>query len=153
MNVLDAAFHIAHDHPGGAAALAQRLGKASSTLSHELVGQGTAKLGLVDAVKLSHLTGRTDIVQAFAQDLGGVFLPLPAATQACNVQGLGRAAKEFGDLAAGYASAIADGRVSANELRELQREALEAIAAIASLLTQAEAVHEGGKPAHLRSAR
>jgi hypothetical protein len=69
-----------------------------------------------------------------------------------DLQGLGRAAKEFGDVAASYAAAIEDGRVSANEMVGLQREALEAIASIAALLTRAEAVHEAGKPVHLRAA-
>lgn len=151
MNVLDAAFNAAHDYPGGAAALAARMGKAGSTLSHELVGQGSAKLGLLDAIKLSHLTGSRAIVQAFAQELGGVYVPLNGVSAPDDLQGLGRAAKEFGELALSYAQAIADGRVSLNEVRTIEREALEAVAAIASLAAQARKVHEAGKPADLRS--
>ena len=49
--VMDAAFNVVHDYPGGAAALSERLGKGRSALPHEVKGDGSAKLGLKDAVK------------------------------------------------------------------------------------------------------
>ena len=153
MSVLDAAFHAVHDYPGGASALAVRINKGVSTLCHELRGDGTAKLGLVDAVKLSHLTGSTAIVQAFAAELGGVFMPLAPAAQSGDIEQLGQAAKEFGELAARYAQAVADGRITRNELVQLEREAIESIGAITTLLMGARARHEAGKPAHLREVR
>ena len=47
---MDAAFNVVHDYPGGAAALSERLGKGRPALSHEVKGDGSAKLGLKDAV-------------------------------------------------------------------------------------------------------
>jgi hypothetical protein len=56
---LDAAYHVVHDYePDGAASLAPRLGKSSTQLCHEVKPPpgNMAKLGLVDAVKISDLT-------------------------------------------------------------------------------------------------
>lgn len=138
----DAAFNAVHDYPGGAAALAPRLGKNATTLCHELTGQGTAKLGLLDAVKISKLTGSLAIVQAMCGELGGVFVPLVGSNDAAGVKGLGVAVREFGEMVGQYAEAIADGRVSANELQSIDREGLQAIASIVDLLNQARASHE-----------
>lgn len=153
MNVLDAAYHVAHDFPGGAAALALRMGKSPKTLCNELKAEGSAKLGLIDAVKISGFAGSTQIAQAFAQELGGVFLPLPEMAPTVSIEGLGRTAKEFGELAQRWATSLADGKVNANELRGIEREALELIASVTALVSQAQAIHEAGKPAHLRQVR
>lgn len=153
MNVLDAAANAVHDYPGGAPVVAMRMGnKSPSTLNHELAAQGTAKLGLTDAVKISRITGSTAIAQAFATELGGVFMPAAAAATGADLQALGRCAKEFGDLAAAFAQSVADGCVSANELHAIEREALEAIAAITALAVRARDLCEQAKPSHLRVA-
>ncbi len=75
-----AAFNVVADYPGGATALAPLIGKAASTLSHEvdLRCQG-AKLGLHDAGKLTLVTGDLRIVHAFCALAGGRFEPLPGA--------------------------------------------------------------------------
>ena len=55
MSALDAAFRLAHGYPGGASALALRMQIQPAHFSHQLKAAGSAKLGLVDAVMLSHL--------------------------------------------------------------------------------------------------
>ena len=55
--LLDHAYNLARAYPGGAAALALRMRKNATTLSHELRGEGTAKLGLEDAAALTALSG------------------------------------------------------------------------------------------------
>lgn len=147
MDVLDAAYHAAHAHQGGVAALAPRMGKSASTLAHELTQQGSAKFGLRDAVMLSHLCGSTAIVQAFAAAMGGPFIPCASADlRDCDMQRVGDTVREFGDVVAGFSAAMADGRVTGNELRRLEREALEAIAQITALLARARQVHESARP-------
>ena len=78
MNALDAAFSLVHDQPGGAGPLSVRMGKAQGTLAQELRGYGTAKLGLLDAVKISALTGDLRILNAFSEAMGCTVLPLAA---------------------------------------------------------------------------
>jgi hypothetical protein len=72
MNILDAAYHTVHDYPGGASALAPRLGKSHATLSHEVrpPANSQAKLGLRDAQRIMALTGDYRILQAQAAELG-----------------------------------------------------------------------------------
>lgn len=152
-SILDAAFHVVHDHPGGAAALAPRLHKSPGTLCHELTASGSAKLGLVDALKISHLTGSRSIVNAFAAELGCLVLPLPAHQAGVDTFAqLADTAREFSEFIASVASAAADGQVSANELARVDRELSEMIAAAQEIRATLASIHEAGKPAHIRRA-
>lgn len=143
--VLDAAFNLVHDHPGGAASLAPRLGKNPATLCHEVTGHGTAKLGLETAVKLSLLTGDVRILNAFAAQCGCLVLPLAChegeGSEAVMAR-LGVAAKEFGEFVAEVASDSSDGSISANELKGIEREWGELVSAGQSLVAYLRSVHE-----------
>lgn len=151
--VLDAAFHAVHDHPGGAAALAGRMNKHPGTLCHELTATGTAKLGLVDALKLSHLTGSRAILNAFATELGCLVLPLPAHQAGVDTfMQVADTAREFAEFITSVATAASDGKISANELAQVDRELGEMIAAAQDVRATLAAMHEAGKPAHLRRA-
>ena len=79
MHLRDVAFNVVHDSPGGAVSLAPRLGKSHTTLAHELNGTGTAKLGLMDAEKITLLLGDMRILQAYAANCGQMLVPLPDA--------------------------------------------------------------------------
>lgn len=137
MNLRDIAYNVVHDYPGGAASLAPRLSKSSTQLNHELTGNGTAKLGLMDAEKISHLAGDLRILHAFATNMGQMCVPLPHGYEAQGalpvMEKLGKAAKEFGDLCAEVAKDLADNEISDNELDRIDREAGELIAAIHGL--------------------
>ncbi len=151
--VLDAAFHLAHDYPGGAAALAPRMGKAHGTLCHELTATGTAKLGLVDALKLSHLTGSRSILNAFASELGCVVLPLPAHHAGIDTfRQIADTAREFGEFITSVADAAGDGQITANELSRVDRELGELVAAAQEIRATLADLHESGKPSHIRRA-
>ncbi len=152
--VLDAAFHLAHDYPGGAAALAPRMGKAHGTLCHELTATGTAKLGLVDALKLSHLTGSRSILNAFASELGCVVLPLPAHHAGIDTfRQIADTAREFGEFITSVADAAGDGQITANELAQAEREFSELVSAGQAYLTRLTAMHQASKPGALREVK
>lgn len=143
--VLDAAFNLVHDHPGGAASLAPRLGKNPATLCHEVTGHGTAKLGLETAVKLSVLTGDMRILNAMAAQCGCLVLPLvchEGEEGEAVMARLGVAAKEFGEFVAEVAADSRDGRISANELKSIEREWGELVSAGQSLVGHLRGVHE-----------
>lgn len=151
--VLDAAFHLVHDYPGGATALAPRLQKAQGTLCHELTGTGTAKLGLLDAVKLTLLTGDRRILNAFAAECGCVVLQMPQhASGSDAMTKLGASAKEFGDFVSSVGDSLRDGAVTSTELRRVRRELAEMIASAQDVDAELGALHEAAKPAHLRKA-
>lgn len=145
--VLDAAFNLAHDHPGGAAALALRLQRNPTTLSHELKRQGSAKLGLDDACKMSALTGDLRILNAFAAACQALVVPMAAHPGDADSFGqLSQLAREFADVVSAQSEALADGRVSFNELRRLEREWSELVACGQRLQARARAMYEAGLP-------
>lgn len=155
MNVLDAAFNLVHDQPGGAGPLALRLGKRPGTLSHEIRHEGFAKLGLVDALKLSEFTGDLRILNAFADALGCVVVPTgrsegeDGAVMHC----LSTLAREFADVVASAVEADADGKITANELANFEAQWGELIGAGQALLGHLRGRQEAGIPSHLRQER
>lgn len=139
MSVADAAYHTVHGYPGGAAALQVRMGK--SNLSAEVNPNiPTAKLGLEDAVKVQALSGDHRILTAMCLELG--YLPpqrmvdqgeIAPTAQAGNLA-LSQAAKEFGDVVTTAAAAMADERITPNELRAVTQECGELIQKLQALM-------------------
>ena len=136
MHLRDVAYNVVQDYPGGAASLAPRIGKNATTLCHELNGTGVAKLGLLDAEKITHLAGDMRILEAFATNCGQMLVPLPesvsVADDDCMLR-LGDTAREFGDLCKEVAGDLADGRINDNELARIDRECGELIASLHAL--------------------
>lgn len=142
-----AAYNVVADYPGGATALGPLIGKAASTLSHEVdLRYPGAKLGLHDAAKITAITGDLRIVEAFCAAAGGRFQPLPGSPNAASpdhpanpLEALGTMAHEFGQLLGEASTALADGHVTPNELARIQREAGDLLAALGQLLALCDA--------------
>lgn len=155
MNVLDAAANVAEDYPGGGTALAHRIGKNPTTLLQELRGTAGTKLGLDTAVKMTARSGDLRILHAFAAECGQMCMPLP---EALAVEGddicmaLAATSREFADLCQVACAALADGRVSDNEQRQMEREGGELIASLHGLLQAFLARNAADKPVALRAA-
>jgi len=151
MNLLDAAYNAVHDYQGGAASLAPRMGKSPTTLAHEVSGQGAAKLGLLDAAKITQMTGDLRILTAFATNAGQMLVPLPSAGMAvgddCMLR-LADTAKEFGDLCREVATDLIDGAISDNELSRIDRECGDLIASLHCLRESLALRNEAGKLRH-----
>ena len=140
----DHAFNLARAYPGGAEALALRMKKNPTTLSHELRGQGSAKLGLEDAAALTALSGDLRILEAWNADHGLVVIRMPQLenmpTGEC-MEKLSTTAREFSDLVAEVAGDLGDGRISDTELARIEREAADVLAATHALLAAARALN------------
>lgn len=152
MNLLDAAYNVVHDYPGGSQSLAPRMGKSATTLSHEVTATGTAKLGLLDAAKITQLTGDLRVLAAFAANAGQMLVPLPTGptTDAddCMVR-LADTAREFGDLCREVAGDLADGSISDNELERIDTECGQLIASVHALRVALGTRHQADKSAML----
>jgi hypothetical protein len=146
--ILDAAYQLVHAYPGGAPSLAPRMGKNPTTLSHEVKRTGAAKFGLEDAVLATVLAGDLRILNAFAAEAECMVLPLPRLLECGSgaMEQVGKLAHEFGDLVATVSTATADGRISANELAQVERDGADLIAAVQALLAHMRAKHEAGLP-------
>ncbi len=141
MNAELAAFHVVHDYPGGSRALAVLVGKNEATLSHEVdPNYSAAKFGLGTAVKVTKLARDLRILTAFGADCGCMVLPLPTSEAAGNsFEALSEMATQFAELVASItdsAGARSDGgkRVTPNEVKRVEKEAGELIAAVQAAL-------------------
>lgn len=140
MDVLSAAFNVVHD-AGGAAAVGQRIGKRPGNLAHELHPPpgSTAKLGLLDAIKITLLTRDFRILYAFADECGHICIPHQEAAHGdvSTNDVLMRAshlAREIAETFGVIHGALADGVVTPNEMAKVERESMEAIAAITDVV-------------------
>lgn len=150
LSILDAAYHTVHQYPGGAEALAGRLrpAKSSVTLCHEVrppVGS-SAKLGAETAAQLVDLSGDDSIAHAFCARLGGMFVRLPEPGDQCPrsvFETVSSLAKEFSDVVSAISHSASDGDITLNQMRQIEQEAVELMAALQVTLRAVREMHEG----------
>ena len=149
MSVMDAAFNVAEDFPGGGSALARAIDKNHFSFLHELNGTGSAKLGLLTAVKMTKRTGDLRILLAFALECGQMCIPLPEAltTSADDcMRAMGGTTREFGELCQEVCLSLGDdGDVSDTELGRVEREAGQLMAQLQHLLATLRVRNQMGK--------
>lgn len=130
MKITDAAYMVGHDYPGGAGALADRMGIVRAVFNSKLnPNTQTHHLTLVEALKMQQLAGRFDVLFAMAEACGFVCLPVPGEIHDNIDRDIAALCKEFGDYVSSVSCAIDDGRVSPNELRRCEKELAEMLAA------------------------
>jgi hypothetical protein len=151
--IRDAAYNVVHDYPGGAVSLAPRLGKSSTSLSHEVNGTGTAKLGLEDAVKITSLSGDRRILNAFAAECECMVLPLPNADDVDSdvMRQVAILAQNFSELISGTLDANADGKITGNELATIESLWSKLVVQGQALVRELRIQHAAGKPPHMQS--
>lgn len=145
MKPLDAAYHVVHDYPGGAAALAPRLGKASVTLCHEVKppSGSMAKFGLTDAVKVSDLADDFRILHSFAQALHhqAVRYEIPECDTAEDVHACAaHFTREVAEALLAVNQALTDGRITPNEIHRIEKEVADIAPAAVSLVARMRAL-------------
>lgn len=147
MNVLKAAFHVVHEFPGGAAALAKLLAKKKSPtqLCHEVAppAGSAAKLGLETAIDITEITNDDRILFAWAIErrYACVRLSVPELTNAGELlAATSRFAKETGDALIQMHKAIADGRITENEIHRFEQEVAQIAPAAISLVERMRAI-------------
>lgn len=126
MHILDAALQTVSDYPGGAASLAPRVGLTAGILSNKVNPNcATNHLSLVEANRLMSVTGDHAILQALAAEHGYALVKIedPDASPGLlhGVLDLGVAEGEFSRE---LHDALADGRITANEMAALGKAAL-----------------------------
>lgn len=131
MDVIDAAYRIAHEYPGGLPVLATRMKLREQILRNKVLpGCDTNHLTLREALTMEAFSGRADILFAHADTLG--YLPpllKPADIQDDVGHALASFCAEFADYIRQVESAYGDKRVTPNERKRLEKELGEMIAA------------------------
>ena len=130
MNILDAAHRIGHEYPGGAVALAHRMGIGPVVFNSKLnPNTGTHHLTLAEAQRMQLLTGRTDILSAMADELGYVVVKIPDCSHDIDIaKATRKAVVEFGEWMNQIDRSLDDGQVSQNELKAIEKELVEMMA-------------------------
>lgn len=135
LDVRDAAYHTAHSFPGGVPALAQRMGMSQNTLAHKVsLHNDTHHLSLREAVTMQEVTGDVRILHSMAGALGYACVSLRTDSAGSTLAEVMHMAKEFGDVLESINSAVADGRVTPNEMQDCERQAAELMAALNNVL-------------------
>lgn len=134
MNVIDAAHRIAHEYPGGAEALAPRMGIGAAVFRSKLNPHTeTHHLTLRESVRLQQLAQRYDVLHAMADELGHIAIPLPSVPDGEMAHALARTCAEFGEYLGRIDQALTDGAVTPNELKHLEKELTEMVAQAAHM--------------------
>lgn len=127
MHVIDAAYATVHDYPGGASALAPRLGTTPAVLNSKVnPNTKTHHLTLAEAVKLMVLTDDKRIQHAIAMETGDVVVEGAGELPACDMAVLESMTAVFagaGQVGASVHAALADGRVTRKEYAAIERKA------------------------------
>lgn len=142
MNITDALHRAVHSYPGGAESLAPRMRISASSLSHKVSPTYPAAHCSPDEMAtIIELTGDHGPMQALAERLGYMLMPLPAVGIPGDefAQRLANSVREFGEFVAEVAKDLADNEVSDNELRRIERELSEMMGAAQALYAYAAA--------------
>ena len=126
MNIIDAAYHTVHDYPGGATALAPRLGIKSPAVLNSKVNPNTDThhITLVEAIKIMAITNDYRILQSMNAHLGKVAIDLPQIPE-CRDTALTDLVLSFGmgggDVYTLFKEMMADGRITRGEALDLSK--------------------------------
>lgn len=158
MDVITAAWNLASDYRGdtgrGIQQLAKDIDRNPTSLTHALNRTGSAKLGIEDAVRMSQFTGDLRILNAFAAECGCMVLPLPESMAVEGddaMQLVSKLMAELNDTVQAFVGAVADGKVTGNEVAEIKRQGGELQIALQQLVSHAVSMHQASVPAQIRS--
>ncbi|AAL40329.1 MULTISPECIES: phage regulatory CII family protein [Burkholderia] len=120
MNIIDAAYAVVHDYPGGSESLAPRLGMSAAVLRNKVnPNNATHHLGLADAVRATDVTNDDRMLEAWAAARGYALVKLPSAVECCDaaiVELMGKAWSTHGLVGREIVKTLEDGRVEHSEV-------------------------------------
>ena len=154
MSPLDAVRRMVENYPGGRAAVALRLGKNPEVLRHELFAHGIAKLGLVDACAIAVMCAEVGspsadaLAHCVASESHGHYTPSEQAPilHPSVISGLSAQTHEAAQVVEAVLSSLADGTVSDNELKTIEREAADLQLALANLIAACRRNNAASRP-------
>ncbi|WP_395026575.1 phage regulatory CII family protein [Comamonas odontotermitis] len=146
-SLIDGVRRAARNYPGGVDAVALRLGKSPSTLEKELRGAPGYKLGYEDAHDIMLLCRDVgsehglDALNAQADSLGAVVTLLPESVDpgSCTGAFVAKLMREFSDVIASLGESLSDGVITPNEMRKIEGQWAEMIAAGQTVLRNLKA--------------
>lgn len=131
MTFEQAALCTAADYPGGARGLAAAIGMNGAVLAHKVSLTDQAnQLTVPQARKIMLATDDYRMLHGLAADLDHVCVQVAGlGDNDCMVTSISDTAREFGEFLTSVTTAVSDGRVTPNELRRIDAELTEMVAA------------------------
>ncbi len=146
MNVLDAAYAVAHDYEGGCESLAPRIPMSSALLRNKVNPNNPANhLTLKEAVRLSVIARDPRIAQAFAAELGMVCIQMPSPDECADsdvIEFMAKSWETHGEVGAEVKRTFQDGRVERHEVRKVKDKAWSHIVTLLGLVGRIEGMAE-----------
>lgn len=142
MNVLDSAYHTVHDYPGGATALAPRVGMKSHHVLNSKVNPNvpTHHLTLVEANKIMAITGDYRILQSMCNELGKIAIDLPDLPECQRdtslMETMLNIAIKKGSISSTFKQMMSDGRITPGEAKDMSKIVHEMIELLMTLESQ-----------------
>lgn len=147
MNIQDAAHKTVKEYPGGSESLAPRLGMSAAVLRNKVnPNTATHHLTLAEADELMSVTDDFRILHALAATHGFVLQRADAPESGSLIQGMLAAAAGQGDLAHIVAQAMEDGRITPNEVAQIEKACTGLQHVLAHVASHAAAASRQGAP-------
>lgn len=151
MDITRALYRAVHAWPLGTDALAAALNMSRTSLLHKVnPAYPGAHPSPEEGLAIMQTTGDHGAHHTQGALLGYIHLPAPSLLTTGSDETaaeLAASVREFGEFITRAASDLADGRCTANELANIEREGGEAMAAMQRLLALAKRMHAAGVPA------
>ncbi|MFC4431436.1 phage regulatory CII family protein [Cupriavidus respiraculi] len=146
MQVEDAAYHVAHDYPGGVPALGARMGiKSANVLQNKLnPSQEHHKLTLKEAAAITALTGDHRIADALAASCGRITVPVPQLgdlSDGALVELAGNLLTNQGQMFSEFTTRYADGMIDSGDYAVLDAASDKIIQCVMEWKARIKAIH------------
>ncbi|MCG8991797.1 hypothetical protein LH427_01920 [Laribacter hongkongensis] len=141
MDPMDAAYMTVHEYPGGAPALAPRLGMGSKVLCNKVRQTcDTHHFTLREADSLMGVTGDLRILHALASKHGGIFVESPEgeASDSALLELVAKIWAGHGDVGTEVSAALEDCRIESHEVERIRRAVYRTQMAMATLVMRLE---------------
>lgn len=149
MDIIDAAYHTAHDYPGGCASLAPRMGISKNVLQNKVnPSQEFHKLSLAEAMQMQVITGDKRIINAMAEELGGVFVEIGAFLGISDQALLDLFTEQYaalGKFSGDFKDAFADGVITQDERCRLRGDVYKINQVLSEILARIDAYMEASE--------
>lgn len=144
MNTIDAAYHTIHDYPGGSESLGPRVGISAAVLRNKVNNkvpraEKRHHLTLDEAVRIADFADDDRILRAWAHQRGYLLIKAPEGSQECDMsilEGVTGSVFSHGGFVGSINESLADGGVSPDEMKKIERAAKKAMTAIANLVSR-----------------
>ena len=150
MNITDAAYNTVHDYPGGASALAARMGIKSPAVLNSKVNPNTEThhLSLVEASKMMAMTGDFRVLQELNAEHGKIAIDLPEIPECRDLSLTDKVlciGMKGGDVMSLFREIMADGRITEGEVKDMSKVIHQMHVALAELDKQIQACIDNPK--------